>query len=317
MITFDGGRLPLLSVIVVVFDMQREAPRTLYTLSRHYQRDIEDVEYEVLVVENGSSHPLDPATIAGMGPEFRYLPFPTTSVSPAGAINHGAAHARGEHVMVCIDGARMLSPRVLYYSLLALRCTPEPVVATLSWHLGPDIQARSMSAGYCQAVEDDLLGSVDWRIDGYRLFEVSSLAASSRGGWFAPLPESNCVTVRRSLFDAIGGYDVSFASPGGGLANHDYLDRACAEPGSQLVVLLGEGTFHQFHNGVATNAPPGASPWRAFAEEYATIRRRPYSPRSRPHLVLGHMPSAATRFLDASARQFAPSRDPVPSSGSA
>ena len=49
---------PTLSVVVIFHDMQREAERTLFTLSRAYQRDLDDLTYEVLAVDSGSSEPL-------------------------------------------------------------------------------------------------------------------------------------------------------------------------------------------------------------------------------------------------------------------
>ena len=43
-----------LTVVVVFYNMRREAARTLQSLSRAYQQGIDDVGYEVIVVENGS-----------------------------------------------------------------------------------------------------------------------------------------------------------------------------------------------------------------------------------------------------------------------
>ena len=45
-----------LTVVVVFYNMRREAARTLRSLSRAYQLGLEDVGYEVIAVENGS-HP--------------------------------------------------------------------------------------------------------------------------------------------------------------------------------------------------------------------------------------------------------------------
>ena len=51
--------MPLsLSVVVVAYDMARELPRTLRSLSTPYQRDLESADYEVVVVDNGSPEPL-------------------------------------------------------------------------------------------------------------------------------------------------------------------------------------------------------------------------------------------------------------------
>jgi GT2 family glycosyltransferase len=45
---------PKLSVIVVCFNMFREAQRTLYSLSSTYQRHVEPSDYQVIVIDNGS-----------------------------------------------------------------------------------------------------------------------------------------------------------------------------------------------------------------------------------------------------------------------
>ena len=64
-----------LSVVVVFYNMKREAERTLRSLSRAYQDDIEDLDYEVIVVENGSrpDQRLGAEYVRSFGPEFRYL----------------------------------------------------------------------------------------------------------------------------------------------------------------------------------------------------------------------------------------------------
>ena len=45
--------------------------------------------------------------------------------------------------------------------------------------------------------------------------------------------------------------------------------RACELDDTELILLLGEATFHQIHGGVATNALE--SPWRKFHDEYVKI----------------------------------------------
>ncbi|MDZ7673809.1 MAG: hypothetical protein U5K30_01885 [Acidimicrobiales bacterium] len=53
--------------------MRREAERTLLALSRSYQEGIDDLSYEVIVVENGSSpdQKLGQDFVGRFGPEFR------------------------------------------------------------------------------------------------------------------------------------------------------------------------------------------------------------------------------------------------------
>jgi GT2 family glycosyltransferase len=43
----ETGRKPDVSVVVVVYNMAREAPRTLHSLSAGYQRHIDPDDYEV------------------------------------------------------------------------------------------------------------------------------------------------------------------------------------------------------------------------------------------------------------------------------
>ena len=150
---------------------------------------------------------------------------------------------------------------------------------------------RSVHDGYDQAAEDALLASSRWEDDAYRLFMISVFAGSSQDGWFMPIAESNALFLRRDMWDELGGYEERFIAPGGGLVNLDAYQRACGLRGSQLVVLLGEGTFHQVHGGVATNAL--VSPAAAFHQEYAAIRGGPFRvPETRP-LYLGRMSAHA------------------------
>ena len=58
------------SIVAVFFNMQREAERTLYTLSRAYQQLDEECRYEVIAVDHGSTAPLSAEMVRSFGPEF-------------------------------------------------------------------------------------------------------------------------------------------------------------------------------------------------------------------------------------------------------
>ena len=122
-----------------------------------------------------------------------------------------------------------------------------------------------------------MLESLDWRRDGYQLFRIATLAGSSRHGWFAPLGESNCVFVTRNTFKILGGFDEAFDYPGGGLLNLDFYRRACERPETELVILLGEGSFHQYHGGATTDklSPPGTNWRRNIAGSEAVTTKHP------------------------------------------
>lgn len=269
---------PLLTVIVVFYQMAREAPRTLYSLTPEYQRGVEDLEYEVVVLDHGSAPPLDPALAARFGDRFIHRRVETGSPSPVVAINEAVAAARGRYVAIHIDGARILSPGLLAGIAAGAALFPSAFVHTLGFHLGPGLQNVTALEGYDQAVEDALLAEADWQRDGYRLFDISVLAASSHGGYFSAIHESNCFALPKDVYLEMGGYHPGYRSPGGGLCNLDFYNRALENPRLTAVRLLGEGTFHQIHGGVAANAPLAEHPFERFQAEHIAIYGRPWRP---------------------------------------
>ena len=278
---------PGLSVVAVFHNMRREARRTLHSLSATYQALPAGAAYEVLVIDNGSGTPLREENVRSFGPEFRHLRLDSASPSPCAAINTWIGAARFENVIVLIDGARILSPGILQLMSTALRAFPHPFVYTLGMHIGHKPQNYLVAEGWNQDSEDRLLAEVDWQRNGYALFTVSSVALSSRQGFFSPLSESNCFCARRDDLLRIGMYNTGFTSPGGGLCNLDIFNRFNDADWIQPVLLLGEATFHQFHGGVATNVPMDRHPWDAMAEEYLHVVGKPYENRFRPPVYLG------------------------------
>jgi hypothetical protein len=291
-------RAPRLTVIVNFHEMTREAPRTLFTLSAEYQRGVEPDDYDVVAVDNGSSRPLAPEEVRAFGPNFRCTVEPPGSCSPVAVLNRTARAASTPWLACVIDGARMLSPGMIATALIALAIGAEPFVYTIGMHLGPEPQNQLVEQGWTTADEDRLLDSVDWARDGYRLFAISSLAGSSARGFLGGVTESNAFAMPRDLFLSVGGFDERFVSPGGGLANLDFLKRVVTRPGVTPICLLGEASFHQMHGGVATNARAHDHPWRSFAAEYERIRGEPYRPpvHVRP-LYVGRVSDEAARWL--------------------
>src|SRR4051812_35623024 len=93
--------------------MARELPRTLQTLDPAYQRGIAAGDYEVIVVDNGSSEPVDPELVARFGGSLRLIRLDPAPPSPARAANAGLALAAAPLVGLIVDGARMASPGLL------------------------------------------------------------------------------------------------------------------------------------------------------------------------------------------------------------
>ncbi|MEI9987958.1 MAG: glycosyltransferase family A protein [Aliidongia sp.] len=242
---------PLFTFVVNFYNMQREAARTLTSLSRTYQREIGDLRYEVLCIDNGSDPPLDPKWVESFGPEFRLIRPSRVLPSPCAAINEAARSARGRYVAIMIDGAYVLTPGVFRAVWDALEEAPRAVVALRQWFVGGD-QRWLSQVGYTRRQEDMLFDKIDWPADGYQLFKVGTPARESPNNWFDAMIESNCLFVSKDLYRDIGGMNEGFSEAGAGFANLDLFLRAGEASGEPIVALLGEASFHQFHGGTTT-----------------------------------------------------------------
>lgn len=291
----------MLSIVVNFFNNRREAENTLYSLTRGYQKDLGNAPYEVVAIDNGSTQPLSEQRVRSFGAEFRYRFVATDSVSPAAAINSACQDAAGEQLLVIIDGAHILSPGILRRALDAFALFASPFIATVPFHLGPTIQNKSVSQGYSQSVEDQLLSQSGWRLDGYRLYNIAGAYSDASGGWFGCLFESGCFGMTKASYLALGGFDERFRSRGGGLVNLDFFVRALSAASLEYAMLLGEATFHQFHGGVASNAPAERHPWAEFHQEYMQIRGRQFQRVFRRPYHLGVLGNEALRIARMSA----------------
>jgi cephalosporin hydroxylase len=286
-----------LGVVVVVHNMHREARRTLHSLSRSYQWGIDDLDYEVIVVENGSDSEqrLGEDLVRSYGEEFRYIDLgDDASPSPAGAINRGIAASSARNLALMIDGAHLLTPGVLHYGMFGLTTYAPAVVIAKHWYLGPGQQPVTVAGGYDEELEDQLFTEIGWPTDGYRLFEIGHFIG--KRDWFDGDWESNCIFVPRALIEQVGGMEERFSSPGGGFVNLDFYERIVCSPGINLVTMLGEASFHQIHGGTTTNVAEPDELVRSYDDQYEELRgRRFYVPLHDARYV-GRLPPAARRI---------------------
>ncbi len=232
--------------------MPSQIKNTVRSLSPSYQRGVSAADYEVILLENCSDKQLSAEDVAALPENFRYLLREEGSISPAAAINEGIRLADADFIGLMIDGAYLLTPGILHYALLAYDASPEAFVAVPTYHLGPEEQALSVSKGYGLSAEENLLSSVAWPEDGYRLFNIGSLCPANPRGYLASILESNCFFSSRVAMEAVGGADESFQQAGGGSLNLDMTLKLGTRKGSVYFTLAGEGVFHQYHGGVTT-----------------------------------------------------------------
>ncbi len=291
-----AGPAPALSVLLVIHRMPDQAERTLRSLA--LQEGVGPGEVEVIAVENASDRVLGEARAAAALPGVRYVLREEARPSPVPAVHHAAALARGAALAVAVDGARLLSPGVLRLTLAGLRALPGAAVAVPGYHLGSEPQQDSVNKGHDEAADRALLAAVGWPTDGYRLFEVSVWSRSSRRGFLRPLSESNFLALSRAKWEALGGMDLRYDSLGGGKANLDLYKRLLELPDTPLLLLHGEGTFHQVHGGVTTNTPAGEreAVMAAIRAQDLAIRGEAAPPTAEP-ILFGPVHPAARRFL--------------------
>ncbi|TLY52304.1 MAG: glycosyltransferase family 2 protein, partial [Gammaproteobacteria bacterium] len=187
----------MLSVVVNFYNNRREAMNSLFALSRAYQRNTQDIEFEVIALDHGSSAALAAADVRAFGPEFQYRYIETQAVSPAAAINAACRDARGDDLLVLIDGAHIATPGVYALAAMAFAQFPAPFIAMPPFHLGPKQQNESVLEGYSQLVEDGLLARCDWKRNGYRLYSIAGSFADGGLGWFGCAFEAGCFGVRK------------------------------------------------------------------------------------------------------------------------
>lgn len=261
---------PFVSIVVVCYNMKRELPRTLYSMSPAFQRDVNKEDYEVILIDNGSKEPPTADDFAYLDMNLSVYSMQSPTHSPVPAINFGINQSIGQFVGVCIDGARLLSPGLVAQARDALYTYPRGVVGARGRYLGVKFQRDAMNDGYNAEQEDALLFQSEWKNDGYRLFDISVFDESCGPTWLTPMAESNALFMSRALWKELGGFDTRFTSRGGGLVNLDTWSRAIQLADITAVSLMGEATFHQIHGGVATNGTHDAI--REFFKEYEELR---------------------------------------------
>jgi hypothetical protein len=295
-------REPGLSIIVIAYNMPRQAMNTLLSLALPYQKNVTADDYEVIVVENRSDNILDAAAVAALGPQFRYFLRDESGVSPVPAVNFAFSQCRGKQIGLIIDGARMVTPRVLEYAMLAARISVNALVMVPGYHLGEKDQKFHLQTGHTEQLEIEKLAEMEWQDNGYRLFKWACWSSSNQRGYLQPMQECSALFCSADHFRNIGGADERFDQPGGGSINLYLYRKLGMLPEIQLFVLPGEGSFHQFHGGVTTQELPEDDARKAVLKSFDSrleeVWGAPFKALTREPMLLGAVTHWAQPFLE-------------------
>lgn len=254
-------------------------------------------------MENSSVENLDADAVHALGENFRYILRAEHRPTPVYAANEGMAKAKGQNIALMIDGARMLSPGVIKHTLAAFRAYPNALVATPGFHIGEQDQRYSVDAGHNEETEQAMLDSIEWFTNGYGLFDISLFSLANDKGYFHPLLESNCIVFSRQMYEKVGGLHEGFQNPGGGCVNLDFYRQLALQPDSPLVVLAGEGSFHQYHGGVTTMQHEELdSMLQGHHDELKQIRGEYYKAVRKEPVIFGAITRHSLAYLEYSCR---------------
>ena len=306
-----------LSVVVVFYNMRREAARTLHSLSRAYQQGIDDLDYEVIVVENGSH------ADQRLGEEFvRELRAGVPLHRPRRG-RHAVAGRRAEprhrapaaarRLALMIDGAHVLTPGVLQLRHgRAADATNRRSSRPSSGTSARASRATRSTTATTRSTRTSCSGTIDWPRDGYRLFEIGHFIGDR--DWFDGVWESNCLFVPATLLEQVGGFDESFSMPGGGYANLELYERLGSSPGRHVVthprrglVPPGARRHDDQRRRAATTA--GARSF-SYGEHYRRAARPRFRGPGKPIHYVGTM-SAPGSLADARAAHVRRRRSPA------
>lgn len=286
------------SFVFQSYDMKKEVVNTLLSVLPSYQ-DYPKECFEVILVENPSKNTLSTQDLEFYAGNLVFIKNEINTPITI-SLNNAIRQARGEFLVICVDAARILSDGILKYCDQALRLAEKSIAAFHGFHLGIFPQQMSVDNGlYSKEDEMRFLEDIRFPNNPKALFCKASWAGSSSAGYFFQMAESNCLMIPRKSFYDIGGFDERLDSLSGGLANLDLYNRALSLTDHKLFFVLGEGTFHQFHNGDTTS---GEKKFEKYVKEYRDKTGNEWQfPSRRDYEYLGHVPYESLSLIKQSA----------------
>ncbi len=253
-----------ITFIVAAYNIPRQIRRTLLTLTPGYQgfgndstdgtgdADVDVVDVQVIVVDNGSDTPLETSDLDDVVPGVELIRV-DGHPSPVFGLNKAIESARHDTIAMMIDGAHLLSPGVIRSTMEIRQLFENPVINVPQYLLGAEAQ-NLLPDDRPDPFETETadLAEMGWPEQGYSLFTYALKATEVADRNPFQWAETNCLITTREVLERCGGFDERFDEPGAGMANVEFFHRLTHDPDNQYVLLAGEGSFHQDHHGTTT-----------------------------------------------------------------
>lgn len=243
-------------VIVASYNMEEFLTNTLFSLSRYYQNLN---NYEVLVFSNGGKK-INKNFFYKFGKNFKYKHIVDAEPHPFYEINNFIKNTNYENIVIVCDGGRICSYNILEDYNKLLNEDKNNVCICPGYHLGFDLQRKSVKFGYDREFEEKILFNSRWWLEKSSIFDISVFGGSTNKNLYSVMPlETNCLGINKDLFLEIGGFTKGFKIPGGGQINLDLFQKICKNESISINYFINHGTFHQLHGGASTNSKDFAS----------------------------------------------------------
>lgn len=280
--SLNSERTPKLSVVMLVQGTPRQSENAIFSLSAAYQRNVREQDYEIVVVETRSNEMLGRGRVEKIASNVRYFEHGHGGLGPNVPWKLGITKARAALVGVLLDGASVATPGVVEHALWASRIGERALYAVPSHHLRPVTLPARGRKQEGDGANLALLESVDWRKWGYRLFEIAIENEWPTGSPSDPIVDCSFLFCQRALWDEIAERTANDGA--------EPFDELCRLEQTKLVVPWSEGTFHQYHAGIACRDERDRQALvGAFFRLYAMRLKRRREPATRELVFLGEL----------------------------
>ncbi|PPC76747.1 hypothetical protein C4K68_13880 [Pokkaliibacter plantistimulans] len=191
-----------ITILIYAKDTKKELRRTLRALKDDYQKKAENFTWEIIVLDDNPSPSISAEQLGSILPGVKVVHNSSFGQSAFDFIKQSYSLASGKLIGLWTDASYIASPGTLHHAYNAWLSDSKSVIGLLSFQLGFDVHSRSVLEGFTEVVEQDLLKSVSWLKDGYKLFDISVLEEPSNG-WFGCLNNCNVFFLDRELFSKI------------------------------------------------------------------------------------------------------------------